>query len=58
MSTVLDQTWVNFFYKHNYNICIYNYRGYGRSKGSPSLQNLCEYMKIIIIYFIIVILIH
>lgn len=43
MSTILDQTWIHYFYKHNYNICIYNYRGYGRSKGSPSLDNLREY---------------
>lgn len=33
-----DQTWLRFFLEKNYHVLLWNYRGYGRSEGKPTLE--------------------
>ena len=28
--------WLDFYLQHGINVCLWNYRGYGRSEGSPN----------------------
>ena len=35
-----DQTWIRFFLERNIYVILWNYRGYGRSPGTPTLQNI------------------
>lgn len=32
--------WIEFYFEHGYDICLWNYRGYGRSEGYPNLKNI------------------
>lgn len=41
-SNYYDQTWMKFFLERNMHVILWNYRGYGRSAGSPSLDNIIE----------------
>ena len=33
--------YLKYFLNKNINVLVWNYRGYGRSKGSPTPENLC-----------------
>ena len=45
-----DSEWIEFFLSLRINICIQNYRGYGKSEGTPSPE--VNFKKIILkIYF-------
>ena len=35
-----QSNWINFYAERNFDICIWNYRGYGRSQGLPNPDNI------------------
>ena len=38
---VYDSSLIQFYRRLNMNVFLWNYRGYGRSKGTPSPSNIC-----------------
>ena len=40
--------WIEFYMNKDFNIIMWNYRGYGRSEGKPRLSNICKDAEYII----------
>lgn len=50
MIVILDTTWTRYFFDKGFNICVFNYRGYGKSTGYPTFYNIAEDFDTIIEY--------
>lgn len=42
--------WLNFYLNKEFNICLWNYRGFGMSTGIPSFKNLKEDSELVYRY--------
>jgi predicted alpha/beta-fold hydrolase len=42
--------WLNYYLTQNYHVCLWNYRGYGLSKGIPSFKNMKEDSEVVFRY--------
>ena len=42
--------WIHFYYSLGFNLCYYNYRGYGRSQGVPTPDRIKRDVEKVISY--------
>lgn len=50
--TIYENELINFYHSQRINVFLWNYRGYGRSKGTPSPSKVISDAKIIMEYVI------